>query len=832
MLLLSAASAVFATGPDRPNILWIVAEDMSPTLGCYGDEYATTPNLDRLAEQSCRYVNAFATAPVCSPSRSCLITGCYATTLGTQQMRSAFPIPDQIRGVPASLRRAGYYTTNNFKTDYNTSSADRIIAESWDDSSGTAHWRNRTKELGSAGESSAKPFFSVFNIMTSHQSRSMVYTQARFRDEVQAKLSQGDVHDPAHAPLPPYYPDTLVTRRIVARYYDCVTAMDQQVGEILRQLEEDGLAGDTIVFFYSDHGSGMPRHKRLLHDSGMRVPLLVRIPEKFSHLQPGTERVVDDPVSFVDFPPTLLSIAGLDRPPEMQGIPFLGGRAGMGEQREYIFGHRDRIDEVVDLSRSVRDRRYLYIRNFMPHLSWNQFSAYSDLSEIRHELYRETSIGSMTGPQRHYAGPVKPREELYDCIADPQNTSNLIHNAAHAETLRRLQNELASHVRASRDLGFIPEIRAWEMFAESTPWQVANQEELAELTLAQQAADAVISADTELAVQHLASSVPSVRYWGAVCLASVETLGGAQIRQLRGALGDPNVAVRIAVASALARHGGGAEAIDTLIPLLGSDDLLTVLYACRAIEHMGEAARRAVPAMERVASRVGRLTAADTPAIFSQSGERDLAMFCGFSANGFLTRLRQSDWQHLISVRDLNADRDLIEWEGSDGDAVQRESDHGMTMLSRGKNLWIVHQDEFRDFELTADVQMPAEGYNGGIGFRCQVQANGKLRGYQCEVAEQESGMLYAISSGGWVWPKDEQQRAEFFARSGNAFRSGKWNHFRIKAEGEKIQIWVNGILVNDVMDDRHRSGRIALQHHGKGGLHRYRNVLIRRLNE
>ena len=260
---------------ELPNILWITAEDMSPTLGCYGDPYAKSPNIDRLAAKSTRYDLAFATAPVCSPSRSCLITGCYATSLGTHQMRSAFPIPKLIRGFPSLLREAGYYTTNNFKTDYNTSSAERIIAESWDDSSTTAHWRNRSQADGKS-----KPFFSVFNIMTSHQSRSMVWTQERFRREVQAKLSRTDIHDPDAAPIPAYYPDTLVTRRILARYYDCVTAMDDQVGRILAELQEDGLAEDTIVFFYSDHGSGMPRHKRLLHDSGMRVPLLVHFPRK------------------------------------------------------------------------------------------------------------------------------------------------------------------------------------------------------------------------------------------------------------------------------------------------------------------------------------------------------------------------------------------------------------------------------------------------------------------------------------------------------------------------------------------------------------------------
>ena len=203
---------------EQPNILWITAEDMSATLGCYGDEYATTPNIDRLAKQSVRYTKAFASAPVCSPSRSCLITGCYPPSLSTQQMRSGFAIPKSMRGFPERLRAHGFYTSNNVKTDYNTGNYADIIKHSWDDSSATAHWRKRPDK--------AQPFFSIFNLMTTHQSRTMVWPYAKFKTEVQAKLSPGEIHDPAKVPLPPYYPDTPLIRREVARFYDCVTAMD------------------------------------------------------------------------------------------------------------------------------------------------------------------------------------------------------------------------------------------------------------------------------------------------------------------------------------------------------------------------------------------------------------------------------------------------------------------------------------------------------------------------------------------------------------------------------------------------------------------------------
>ena len=218
----------------------------------------------------------------------------------TQQMRSGFAIPKGMHGFPARLRAHGFYTSNNVKTDYNTGNYAEIIKHSWDDSSATAHWRKRPDK--------AQPFFSIFNLMTSHQSRTMVWPYDRFQTEVQSKLSPSEIHDPAKVSLPAYYPDTPLIRREVARFYDCVTAMDKEVGAILRQLEDDGLAGNTrSVFFYSDHGSGMPRHKRALLDSGMHVPLMIRFPEKWQHLAPGepgttTARLV----SFVDYAPTML----------------------------------------------------------------------------------------------------------------------------------------------------------------------------------------------------------------------------------------------------------------------------------------------------------------------------------------------------------------------------------------------------------------------------------------------------------------------------------------------------------------------------------------------
>jgi N-sulfoglucosamine sulfohydrolase len=264
-LLLTSALPVSAQS--RPNILWISAEDISPDLGSYGDGYARTPNLDKLASQGVRFAKAFSVAPVCAPSRSAIITGMYATSIGSHHMRSKAVPPAGVKAFPEYLRAAGYYCTNNSKTDYNfeapPTNAPPVTV--WDESSRNAHWRNRA--LG-------QPFFAVFNLIVTHES------QIRTGKEEFAKNTAGlkpeDRHDPTQAVLPPYYPDTPIVRNDWARYYDLITAMDLQAAELLKQLEEDGVAENTIVFFWGDHGRGLPRAKRWLYDSGIHVPLIVR----------------------------------------------------------------------------------------------------------------------------------------------------------------------------------------------------------------------------------------------------------------------------------------------------------------------------------------------------------------------------------------------------------------------------------------------------------------------------------------------------------------------------------------------------------------------------
>jgi arylsulfatase A-like enzyme len=631
LLALSVTALVSCSSSDGPpNILWITVEDMSPNLGAWGDGYARTPNLDRLAAESVRYTHAFATAPVCSPSRSTLITGVYATSLGTQRLRSRFPIPEFVKGFPSYLRSAGYYTTNNVKTDYNTGHEARLIAESWDESSETAHWRNR-------GE--GQPFFAVFNDTTTHQARSMSWSYEEFQEKVQSRLSADEIHDPDEAPVPAYFPDTPVVRKTLARYHDCITAMDKNVGRILTELEEDGLAEDTIVFFYSDHGAGLPRHKGVLQDSGMNVPLLIRFPDRYRHLAPAAPgETTDRLVSFVDFPPTMLSLLGLQAPDYMQGTAFLGEQAG--HPRTHVFGARDRLDEAYDLARSVRSHDYLYIRTYMPHLSYNQPSAYSDQAEIRREIERLARAERLTGPQLDYAGPTRPREELYAVGEDPQQLRNLVYSDEHQNALSAMRRELTRWIRETHDVGFLPEAEVWARIGESTPYEIARDREAYPQSRITGAAALVGREDSlEEQIRLLGDPDAAVRYWAAVGLHASERSSDESREAFRAALADASSVVRIAAAAALARHSPedrteekepGPDDLDVSFRVLReelkSDDLDAVLLACRAIELLEARGRPTVRAMRAAAARY-------------EEADGDQALFIRFSTGAFLRRL-------------------------------------------------------------------------------------------------------------------------------------------------------------------------------------------------
>ena len=604
------------TALEKPNLLWIVAEDLSPALGCYGHPNARTPNLDAFARESLLFTHAFAAYPVCSPSRSCLITGMYPTTTGTGQMRSAFPLPAGTKGFPEFLRQAGYHTTNNVKTDYNSADAPRLTRDSWVESSPKAHWRSRKK---------GQPFFAVFNDMTTHQSRTMVWPHKIFKQEVQSKLSPGEIHDPAKVQVPSYYPDTPLVRKELARFHDCVTVMDQNVGRILAELEADGLDQDTIVFFYSDHGSGMPRHKRLLTDTGMRVPLMVRVPKKWHHLASELSRAgskSDKLVSFIDFAPTVLSLAGLEAPSNMQGHNFLD----VTKTHDWIYGARDRVDEVFDCSRSVRNGRWLFIRNYHPHLGWNQPSVFSDLGEIRHEItnYPIKTGMRLNSGQTHYLSSQRAPIEFYDCLVDPENLRNLALQKLTKEqsnALTSAQKSFKKLRRETHDTGCLPEgIMAGLVKKHGKPIADLVREGTIDLEPIWKVADS-IGGDPLPAIKALTSPDPAQRFQTIIALRSAPSDKPHQSR-LIPLLVDLNADVRIEAASWLAQfEPQPLDALAVLIKELENPNWAVALRACRALELLG--AEIAFEPMKKLYAR-------------TRDEKGDAALFLAFSSGAFL----------------------------------------------------------------------------------------------------------------------------------------------------------------------------------------------------
>jgi uncharacterized sulfatase len=608
LLTVLAALAVLPCAPAAergPNILWITAEDMNSNLGCYGDAFARTPNLDRFAQQAARYTHAFAVGPVCSPSRSCLITGLYATSLYTHNLRCQTRIPAAFKGFPAWLRQAGYFCSNNSKTDYNLDNERAYIQQAWNRSDPQAHWRQRQP---------GQPFFSVFNLMTTHQSRTSVWPHEQFQKEVQSRLAPDERADPAKAPLPPYYPDTPLARRMMARYYDCIRVMDAEAGRILKELADDGLADDTIVFFFGDNGAGLPRHKRLPHDSGMRVPLLIHFPQKYQYLSPEPPgRATPRLVSFVDFAPSLLSLCGLPAPAHMQGKPFLGSTPA--PPRECVFGARDRVDEAVELSRLVRDGRWLYLRNYMPHLSWCQPEGYSDQSDFRQELRRLAAEGRLNAAQLSYAGPRKPLEELYDSEADPWQLRNLAADPRRRAVLEKMRSRLRAWLTDSRDLGFLPEEQVAARCRGKPPYEVLQQAENYPLERLLAAAElvgqpAAVPRQTEL----LRDQESGVRYWAAVGMRAVGQDASPAHAGLVAALKDPSPSVRIEAAGAVAALEAmpNPTALGVLTAALDGDSPHSALHAARALQLLGEKARPAFAAMRnKLAAINARNTGSD-----------------------------------------------------------------------------------------------------------------------------------------------------------------------------------------------------------------------------
>lgn len=469
LLILLLLTALASAAEKRPNILWLTGEDHGPQFGCYGDTYATTPNVDAFAKRSLLYTKASSNAPICAPARTCIISGMFSPALGAQHMRSGVELPEWLELLPETLRKAGYFCTNNSKTDYN------FVGDHtkyWDECSGRAHYKNRAED---------QPFFAVFNQTSSHES------QIRNKNE-------NPQHDPAKAPVPPYHPDTPEVRKDWAQYYDRLTKLDSWVGKELEDLEKAGLAEDTIVFFYGDHGSGMPRHKRYVGWSGLHVPLLVYIPDSLKHLRPEGYQSggkSDRLVAFVDLAPTVLSLCGIDKKDFYQGHAFLG--ENIEKAPEYSFGFVGRADEHPDESRSVFDGRYLYIHNFMPNVAQLKGLSYQMETRTTSQWKELFDAGKLNPVQAEPWTVPRAKIKLFDLENDPHEIKNI--TSENPEIVARMAKALAEYFVRTHDLGLVSEAQFQYEAAkrEMTPGDFARTDLYKSVTEKFQAGEKIVS---------------------------------------------------------------------------------------------------------------------------------------------------------------------------------------------------------------------------------------------------------------------------------------------------------------------------------------------------
>ena len=558
-----------------PNILWITSEDNGPHLGCYGDAYATTPNLDRLSKKGLRYTKASSTAPVCAPARTTIISGIYPPATGSEHMRSMTHLPKKFKMYPAYLRELGYYCTNNSKEDYNLREDGKV----WDESSRNAHWKNRPE---------GKPFFSIFNLTISHES------------QIRNRISPSNkIHDPNKARIPAYHPDTPEVRKDWAQYYDRITMMDKLVGNTLKEIKDAGLAEDTIIFYYGDHGSGMPRNKRWPYFSGLNVPFIVHVPEKYKHLAPTDYKAggtSDRLIGFIDLAPTVLSIANIKPPSHLQGHAFMGKH--IDKSPEYSYGFRGRMDERYDMVRSVFDGRYIYIRNYMPHKIYGQFISYmfkTPTTRIWHEMHKS---GKLNDAQSKF-WQTKPAEELYDLNNDRDEIINLAKSKEHEDIIKSLRRAHVKWVRDVRDIGFLPEAEVHSRSKKDSPYEMghdSNRYDLDNIFQAANIATRLGKKNTEKLQKLMDSNDSAVRYWGAMGYLIRGKSGLRKGRKfLVNALKDKSPSVRIIAAESLGRYGNKKEsklAADLLIKYADPKEngISLSMLSLNAIDYLDEKA--------------------------------------------------------------------------------------------------------------------------------------------------------------------------------------------------------------------------------------------------
>lgn len=581
-----AAPAANAAATARSNILWIVVDDMSADWGCYRSTAVPTPNIDRLAAEGALFTRCFATAPVCSPSRSALITGMYQASLGAHHHNSSLPgseiyLPAPIRLLPAILKEHGYYTCNGEpdtddararparpgKTDYNFV---------WDP--------EVYDGIDWSGRAPGQPFFAQIQLSGGKFREARVPTPA----------------DPASVVLPPYYADDPVLRQDWAEYLNSVVHLDRQVGAILDRLQREGIAGRTVVALWTDHGISHVRGKQFCYDEGLRTPLIIRWP---GVIEPGTVR--DDLVQPIDLTASTLEVAGVPVPEYLHGRPLFG--PGYAERR-FVFGARDRCDETLDCIRAVRDRRYLYLRNFFPERPYLQPNRYKDGKAILKRMRELHAAGKLTAAQTTIFADRRPSEELYDTVKDPHQIHNLADSPGHRDVLLHMRRALLDHMRETEDLGLIPEFELVSQNRTGGAYGMLRRHEdvgllddILALIVRKERAN---KEDAAAMAAALRDERPSIRWWAARGLAGLGGAARAHTRELVASLDDPKSGVRVEVARALVLLGETGYGLPVLRAGLSDRDQIVRHYAALALEDIG--VRCAAPALDDLKAALRR----------------------------------------------------------------------------------------------------------------------------------------------------------------------------------------------------------------------------------
>ncbi len=519
----------------RPNFMFILSEDNSMHfLRLYGDKAGATPNIEAMAKQGLVFDHAFSCAPVCSVARTTLMTGIYAPKLGTQyHRRSALAtLPEGVEMWPAYLRESGYYTSNNSKKDYNVKEG-----KVWDESSKKATWRKRADK--------GQPFFHMETTTVSHES-SLHFPASEMKKPTQTP--QKDVW------IAPYHPDTPTFRYTYTRYHDKIKAADSHVGKLIGQLKEDGVLEDTFIFYFGDHGGVLPRGKGYIYESGLHVPLVVRVPKNFAHLvdfEPGTR--TGGFAEFVDFGPTLLHLAGLDIPKVLDGEPLFGEGVSAKnlEKRDTSFGYADRFDEKYDFCRSIRKGRFQYIRNYMSYLPDGLQNNYRYKMLAYQEWRNLFKQGKLNAEQSQFFLP-RPAEQLFDVEADPHEVKDLSADPEYADVLKELRKELQDHLNDINDLSFYPESYMVDNaledgigYGKKYSGEIDELMEIADLSLLP-----FRKAKKELK-EAITSDEPLERYWGFIACSNFGKQAGELASIARKSLDHENQMVRLRAAEFL-----------------------------------------------------------------------------------------------------------------------------------------------------------------------------------------------------------------------------------------------------------------------------------------